>query len=225
MEKIANEIFRDLEGIADGAFVVDGKLRIHKWNNAAEEILGFSKGDVVGQFCYQILQGLNDDQQLICSAHCQVSKLAMKSRPVSSYDILACTKQGEKRWLNMSIITLNTVQNGSNKMIIHLFRDISQKKNDEVFFHQFLNTARSYINNTQEPEDGNGPYYQVEKLTRRQREVLTQLARGFNTQEIANNLFISSSTVRNHIQHILEKLQVHSRLEEVTLVLKNGMVD
>jgi two-component system nitrate/nitrite response regulator NarL len=51
------------------------------------------------------------------------------------------------------------------------------------------------------------------------------LARGHGTQDIAALLFISSSTVRNHIQHILEKLQVHTRLEAVDIAIKHDLID
>ena len=225
MENPKNVVFETLNAAADGAFVVDSNLRIQMWNKAAEDILGFQQVEVEGQYCYQVLKGSDEDQQLICSAQCQVSKLAVESKPVSSYDILVCTNQGEKRWLNMSIITLNLQSNGSNKMIVHLFRDISQKKTEEVFFRQFMETAQSYQNISIELQDAQGLQHTTEKLTRRQKEVLTLLARGFGTQEIANHLFISQNTVRNHIQRILERLQVHSRLEAVTYGLKNGLVD
>ncbi len=50
-------------------------------------------------------------------------------------------------------------------------------------------------------------------LTRREREVLTMLAKGADKSAIAQELFISPQTVRTHAQNILHKLQVHSRLE------------
>lgn len=53
------------------------------------------------------------------------------------------------------------------------------------------------------------------RLTPRQIEVLEQLSKGLNHQEIAENLFISPATVRKHIEHIYEKLHVHNKLEAV----------
>jgi two-component system response regulator DegU len=60
-------------------------------------------------------------------------------------------------------------------------------------------------------------------LTRREREVLNQLITGVSTDVIAGRLFISPRTVRNHINHILGKLGVHSRLEAVTLYIRSGL--
>jgi DNA-binding NarL/FixJ family response regulator len=65
---------------------------------------------------------------------------------------------------------------------------------------------------------------EAQELTDREREVLSLLAQGLNTPDIAQSLSISSSTVRNHVQNILHKLQVHSRLEAVAYALKHGLV-
>ncbi len=61
-------------------------------------------------------------------------------------------------------------------------------------------------------------------LTDREREVLRLLAAGASTKAIAKQLFISSSTVRNHITKILAKLDVRSRLEAVTLAMRSGLI-
>jgi DNA-binding NarL/FixJ family response regulator len=62
------------------------------------------------------------------------------------------------------------------------------------------------------------------KLTRREQEVLELLASGLTQPEIASELMISSSTVASHIEHILEKLGVHSRAQAVALALRSELV-
>jgi DNA-binding NarL/FixJ family response regulator len=52
-------------------------------------------------------------------------------------------------------------------------------------------------------------------LSNRENEILQQLARGFLYKEIAANLFISPETVRKHVYHIYEKLQVGNRVEAI----------
>jgi DNA-binding NarL/FixJ family response regulator len=61
------------------------------------------------------------------------------------------------------------------------------------------------------------------KLTRREEEVLQLLAEGLAQAEIANRLTISSKTVATHIQHILDKLGVHSRAEAVAVAHRSGL--
>jgi DNA-binding NarL/FixJ family response regulator len=54
-----------------------------------------------------------------------------------------------------------------------------------------------------------------QKLTPREEEILTLLAKGFVSKEIAAKLGVSYETVRDHLKHIYEKLHVHSRMEAV----------
>lgn len=56
-------------------------------------------------------------------------------------------------------------------------------------------------------------------LTPREREILDRLSKGFSHKEVAEELFISPTTVRKHIFNIYEKLQVHSRVEAVNKYL------
>ena len=53
------------------------------------------------------------------------------------------------------------------------------------------------------------------RLTERELEVLRLVAQGLNNREIGKQLFISENTVKNHVRNVLEKLQLHSRLEAV----------
>ena len=61
-------------------------------------------------------------------------------------------------------------------------------------------------------------------LTKREREVLRLLSEGKKTDEMGEQLFISDVTVRNHIQNILRKLNVHSKLEAVVYAYQNQLI-
>jgi DNA-binding NarL/FixJ family response regulator len=63
------------------------------------------------------------------------------------------------------------------------------------------------------------------RLTRREREVLALLAEGADNEAIAQALVISRETARTHIQNVLSKLGVHSRLEAAAFVMQNGILD
>ena len=52
-------------------------------------------------------------------------------------------------------------------------------------------------------------------LSKRQKEILEQLSKGLNYNQIADNLFISPNTVRKHIENIYAKLEVHSKIEAI----------
>ena len=63
------------------------------------------------------------------------------------------------------------------------------------------------------------------RLTDRELEVLRLVAKGMNNREIARDLFISENTVKNHVRNILEKLQLHSRMEAVMYAVKEKLLD
>ena len=62
------------------------------------------------------------------------------------------------------------------------------------------------------------------QLSAREQEVLGLLVQGFNYKKIAEKIFISPETVRNHIRNIYEKLHVHSRSEAVAKAIKQGLL-
>ncbi len=57
-------------------------------------------------------------------------------------------------------------------------------------------------------------------LSSREVEILDQLSKGLNYQNIADNLFISPATVRKHIENIYKKLQVHNKIEAIQKAIK-----
>jgi DNA-binding NarL/FixJ family response regulator len=65
----------------------------------------------------------------------------------------------------------------------------------------------------------------VPRLTERELEVLRLVARGLANKDIATTLFISENTVKNHVRNILEKLQLHSRMEAVVYAVREKILD
>jgi DNA-binding NarL/FixJ family response regulator len=63
------------------------------------------------------------------------------------------------------------------------------------------------------------------RLTERELEVLRLVAKGLNNRDIAKNLYISENTVKNHIRNILEKLQLHSRMEAVIYAVREKILE
>jgi DNA-binding NarL/FixJ family response regulator len=63
-----------------------------------------------------------------------------------------------------------------------------------------------------------------ENLTAREIEVLELMAGGAANQAIANDLFLSLNTVRNHVRNVLSKLGAHSKLEAVAIATRRGII-
>lgn len=63
------------------------------------------------------------------------------------------------------------------------------------------------------------------RLTEREMEVLRLVAKGLNNRDIAKQLYISENTVKNHVRNILEKLQLHSRMEAVVYAVRERLLE
>jgi DNA-binding NarL/FixJ family response regulator len=74
--------------------------------------------------------------------------------------------------------------------------------------------------------DGRDDHAQLllRSLSERERQILTLLARGYSNRRIAESCYLSINTVRTHVQNVLIKLGVHSKLEAVALAVGRGLV-
>jgi DNA-binding NarL/FixJ family response regulator len=77
-----------------------------------------------------------------------------------------------------------------------------------------ISTAPSYID----------PTASIEQLTEREREILTLVARGASNRQIAENLYLTEGTVKNHMSNILGKLGVRDRTQAVLKAKELGIV-
>jgi DNA-binding NarL/FixJ family response regulator len=66
---------------------------------------------------------------------------------------------------------------------------------------------------------------ELPRLTERELGILRLVARGRLNREIAGDLFISENTVRNHIRNILDKLQMHSRVEAAMYAVRQRLIE
>ena len=126
-----NRLFQALTSAADGAFVINKKQHIIYWNQAAQQVLGFSYDEVASQPCYEILAGRNEEGQLICREHCQVAAITLAGGSVTNFDASVRSKADGPHWVNISTFTFPANGDGTDSVLVHLFRDVTLKKQKE----------------------------------------------------------------------------------------------
>jgi PAS domain S-box-containing protein len=190
-----------LERAGDGAFVIGGDGCIRSWNRAAEKILGYPAREVIGRSCCDVLMGYDEHDNRLCHRGCHVMTLLNLGEAVQAFDMRTRTKAGHPVWLNISVLR---VPNGhAGGLTVYVFRDVTATRELVRLVHERLAAAAG------RPETA------AEALTRREVEILRLLATGLRTGDMAERLHVSRATVKNHVQNILAKLGVHSRLEAV----------
>ena len=107
------------------------------------------------------------------------------------------------------------LKNAEPEMLRHTLLDVAEGKSvlsPEITTHVFKVMRRAQSAHSQELVSG------------REQDVLRCLARGLTTSQIASELYISENTVKTHIRHVLEKMEVNNRAEAVAKALQAGLI-
>ena len=184
-------------------------------NQRAEELLGKEPGGAVGRPCFEMIGGKAPDGTPKCQHNCEVTKMIRDGEEVEPYTVRINNDEGDEHWLQLLVIPYTNGED-DDRVAHCAFRvdrsHIIQSYLDRVAARTPINVDRSF--NIDES-----------RLSKREREVLELLAEDQNLYEIAEQLNVSYYTVRNHVQHILGKMGVHSTLEAVALFLLSQSQD
>ncbi len=210
-----------VNGTADPAYAVDSCGNIAAWNAEAEAVFGITAKECLSKPCHEVIRG-QDEDGMVCAGDCVVRRSARKGTGVRNYDLRIKTSEGRK-WFNISIIVV--AGRSAGPYVIHIARPTDVAKRLEMVVRDFI------VSKTDISEDkavalisSDRTAVRETKLTNREIGVLRSVADGSSTAEIAEELGISPSTVENHMQHVLEKLNVHSRLEAVLRAEHSGLL-
>lgn len=212
----AADVLRALGTTADGMVAVAPGGCILSWNDSATALLGYMAEEVVGRLCCDVFGWLDRCGNPICSAFCPHCYPGDGEKRAETRDVIARSKDGRDVWLSVSTL-VPAIDLQSECRLIHLFREAPLPATLERLVAERLG--------------GNGKAVEVppvvegtsalKRLTSREQEVLRLVADGLATHDIANELTVSLATARNHVQHILEKLGVHSKLEAAVLYVRH----
>jgi DNA-binding CsgD family transcriptional regulator len=213
----------DIVKRADGpAIATDKKSRVLGWNQPARDLFEHADGrNVVGKPLHSALDVRDSSGNRIDFSQMPLHQMVTRGEPVHGFEIEARKKSGDSIRLLVSVVVVLGPRK-STWEVVYLLRPIfRRRKADEVIERVLANPAngRNALDRSANSEDKKRP-----DLTRRQADVLRLLAQGLSNEEIATSLFLSVYTVRSHVQSILEKLGVHSKVEAVSRAFRDGLI-
>lgn len=198
------------------AFATDETGCITVWNRGAEELLGYSAPGVLGKPCHEILCGVDLFGNYFCSRHCALTCMVERHEPARHFEMDVRAESGAMIPTGFSIVMLPGARAGQYTLI-HFMEKVDRQQEVSALIHRIFNDPQTQP--VPPPSEEAASH-----LTSREIEVLRLLAEGTSTQDIAASLFISVPTTRNHVQNILRKLDVHSKLEAVSLALRTHLL-
>lgn len=206
------ELKKLVESTSDPAFVVDGEGVVIAWNAGVQELFGITAEQAKGQWCGSIVQG-TDECGAVCSESCMVQQAISSDHPLKNFDLEVQTASG-KQWCNVSVLT--TASNNSiGRYAIHIIRPVDLRKRLETLMCDFVINKTGLSSEQALAILASRTAARQSVLTERETQILSCLARGDTSRSVAEQLHISRTTVNNHVQHILEKLDAHTRLEAI----------
>jgi PAS domain S-box-containing protein len=220
MSASADETLDRIARSKEAVFAIDSADRVVLWNKRAEELLGKPARAVLGKRCYDVIGGRDAQGNIYCYRNCPVAYQAREksSDPVARFPLRVRTGTGEERWVEMSLFAIPSYHPALST-VVHVVRE--GKKSPSSLEKKLEKDAAG----------GHEPLWPMTSsegepvaLTEREQEVLRCLARGMSTGGIAKKLAIAPVTVRNHIQSILQRLDVHSKLAAVVYAYRHELI-
>jgi PAS domain S-box-containing protein len=208
-----------VKSTAEPAFATDQDRRIVSWNEAAEQFLGHAREDVLGRPCYEVTCGRDLFGNRHCDEVCPLSNMVRRGESIRHFELDLRKSSGERVRVSLNVLVIPG-GGPDGFAIVHLMRP-----GDGAREHQIGQTQRP-ASSTPTARSGRSHDrgHDHRALTNRELDVLRLMVTGAGTEDIAKALSISLPTVRNHTQHIFNKLEVHSRVEAVVVALRERLI-
>ena len=201
----------------DAVFVTNRLNHIVFWNRSAEEILGYSAEEATGLSCAGLLMGCDVHGNRYCGETCPVTQIALRHEPVRNCVLFLRARDGGMVEVETSLLHL-TAPAPDLFFLAHVLRPRCAVTAVAAPVAA-ADPPRPAIQAARDSQDA-----RARKLTAREVEILGMLAAGHTTPEMAARLHISRLTARNHLQNILDKLEVHSKSEAVAFAFQKRLV-
>jgi DNA-binding CsgD family transcriptional regulator len=203
----------------EAVFAIDASDRVILWNKKCEELLGRPARSVLGKRCDEVVGGRDDNGNVYCYRNCPVAHQArdMPNEPVQRFQLSMQTGKGDRKKVEVSLFAIPSYHPALST-VVHVLRPAGAKPSA-------LERGLAEHAEVREPlwpiSTSAG---ETVSLTAREKEILRCLSEGLSTAAIAKRLFIAPVTVRNHIQNLLHKLDVHSKLAAVVFAYQHNLI-
>jgi DNA-binding CsgD family transcriptional regulator len=202
----------------EAVFAIDSADRVILWNKKCEDLLGKPARAVLGKRCYDVIGGRDENGNVYCYRNCPVAYQAREKPkdPIQRFQ-LSVEAGKSRRWIEVSMFAIPSYHPALST-VVHVLREGKRKTTalEQALAKEAGGREPLWPMATKEGEPVD--------LTLREKEILRCLAEGMPTAAIGKKLFIAPVTVRNHIQNILHKLDVHTKLAAVVFAYQHELI-
>jgi DNA-binding CsgD family transcriptional regulator len=191
----------------------------------------------LGRLCHDVFHGRDQFGNRFCTEVCAVTATLKKHETVNRFEI-ATGDGSHSQPIGMTIVEIPDSRPGCFTAVhildrvdenSRLARELARLLGASAASSHPVTSAGGGVPITLDaPRAGFGQTPDLQssahQLSARELDVLRGIASGQANKDVARSLHISVATTRNHVQHILGKLNVHSKLEAVALAFRNSWV-
>lgn len=190
-------------------WIVDPRGVLSFVNERALELVGQPLENCIGKFCYEVIAARDESGRSFCRASCPVSSSAQGGGTLEPFTVVIRRSGGAENWIRVLPIPV-FAPDGRGPHIVHCALPYDRMHRLEEYLNRVATRTRG---------QDKGRRRVKRSLTSREMQILDMLSDDETLYSVADRLNISYVTVRNHVQHVLSKLGVHSIMEAVAIHL------
>lgn len=207
-----------IHALGVATWITDPDGNISYLNERAASLLGRTVAESVGLPCYRVIGGHDVSDRPHCRRECPLYLAARNQNEIQPTSLHVTRPNGEGRWVQVLPISLKA-PDGTAPWLVHCALSADRAHRVEDYLGRLA--SRTHDRSVEAGPERRWDRRSVTHpppptvLTQREEEILQLLVEDHDLQSIASELHVSYATVRNHVQHMLAKLGVHSIAEAV----------